>query len=81
MKRLINDLLKSPSGKYSRKSFLTLITFIYVLGLGIYVTIYEKSTTVFDSTMLFLSVLVAGTIADKKIINKSVPNTTSEEES
>ena len=34
MRKLINDLLKSPSGKYSRKSFLTLITFIYVLGLA-----------------------------------------------
>lgn len=77
--KLINDLLKSPSGKYSRKSIIIMIVFLYTLGIGLYITVEDKSTSVFDSCMLFLIALLGISVADKKILNKSVPNTTEEE--
>lgn len=77
--KILNDLLKSPNGKYSRKSFYGLVTFVYVLGLGVYVTITNGSTGVFDSMLIFLGTLILSTIADKKLLNKSVLNTSQEE--
>jgi len=82
MKKLIDDLLKSPSGKYSRKSVMIIITFLITLGLGIYIVIAEVLNTyasgIFDSLLLFLIALTGGTILDKKVLNKSVPNITEE---
>lgn len=78
MKKLIKDLLQSPSGKYSRKSFYGFVTFFYTLGLGIYVQVNDSNTSVFDSMLIFLGALILGTVVDKKIENKSVPNVTEE---
>lgn len=82
--KLINDLLKSPSGKYSRKSFMAIITFIITMILGIYIVVAEVLNTyasgIFDSLLLFLVAITGLTSADKKIANKSVPNITEETE-
>lgn len=76
--KLIDDLLKSPNGKYSRKSVIIMLTFIFTLVIGAYATIEDKPTAVFDSLLLFLTAMICGTIYDKKVENKSVPNTTEE---
>lgn len=77
--KLINDLLKSPSGKYSRKSVIIMITFIFTLCIGTYSTVFDKGTSVFDSLLLFLATLLGIAVWDKKVQNKAVPNTTEEE--
>lgn len=82
MKKLIKDLLTSPTGKYSRKSFIILITFFFTLGLGTYIVVAKVLNTyasgIFDSLLIFLTAMVGGTIYDKKVENKSVPNVTEE---
>jgi len=84
MKKLINDLLKSPSGKYSRKSVIIIITFLVTLSLGAYIVIAEVLNTyasgVFNSLLLFLGALLGISVFDKKVENKSVPNITEETE-
>jgi len=83
MKKLIDDLLKSPSGKYSRKSVIIIITFAFTIILGSYIVVAEVlnsyASGIFDSLLIFLSTLLSISIADKKILNKSVPNITQEE--
>ncbi len=83
MNKLLNDLLKSPTGKYSRKSFMILVTFIFTLLLGTYIVLSEVlnvyASGIFDSLLIFLTALTGGAIYDKKVINKSVPNVTEEQ--
>ena len=83
MNKILNDLLKSPTGKYSRKSFIILVTFFFTIALGTYIVLAEVlnvyASGIFDSLLIFLSVLVGASISDKKIINKSVPNVTEEQ--
>ena len=83
MNKLLNDLLKSPTGKYSRKSFMILVTFIFTLLLGTYIVLAEVlnayASGIFDSLLIFLTALTGGAIYDKKVINKSVPNVTEEQ--
>jgi len=82
--KLINDLLKSPNGKYSRKSFMVIVTFIITMILGIYIVVAQVLNTyasgIFDSLLLFLAAITGLTSADKKIANKSVPNIKEETE-
>lgn len=81
--KIVDDLLKSPSGKYSRKSVMVMITFLVTLALGIYIVIAEVLNTyasgIFDSLLIFLFGLTGTIVADKKLLNKSVPNITQEE--
>lgn len=81
--KIIDDLLKSPSGKYSRKSVIILVTFILTMCLGSYIVVAEVlnsyASGIFDSLLIFLTAMVSGSIYDKKVENKSVPNTTQEE--
>ena len=88
MNKILNDLLKSPTGKYSRKSFIILITFIVTIILGGFIVVSDLileveinrySVDVFNTLLLFLISLLSVTVADKKIINKSVPNVTEEQ--
>lgn len=83
MSKLLNDLLKSPTGKYSRKSFMIIVTFIFTLLLGAFIVLSDKvlereinryGIDVFNSLLLFLTAIVSGSIYDKKVENKSVPN-------
>lgn len=82
MKKLINDLLKTPSGKYSRKSIIIMITFIFVLMLGTFIVLSDKvlerqvnryAADIFDSLLIFLSVLLGVSVWDKKVENKNTP--------
>lgn len=88
MKKLIIDLLRSPSGKYSRKSFIVFFTFIITMFLAIFIVISDKilekevnryAIDVFNSLLIFLSVLTGLTTYDKKVENKSIPNVTEQE--
>lgn len=83
MKKLLLDLLQTPSGKFSRKSFIILVTFIFTLLLGGFVA-YDQTPNgegkaVFDSLLLFLSAMVGGTIFDKKFQSKE-PQVKNEED-
>lgn len=70
---MLNDLLKQR-GKYSRKSVIIMITFLFILIIGGYIVIAEKCNSqaveIFNSLLLFESVLLGIATADKKIKNK-----------
>lgn len=74
MKKLLNDLLKSPTGKYSRKSVYALIFLIFLISIGTFIVIddtrNEDAKEVFDSSLIFLGILLGLTAADKKFLNK-----------
>lgn len=84
MKKFIGDLLKSPSGKYSRKSIIIMATFVLTMCLGSYIVVAEVlnsyASGIFDSLLIFLSAMIGGSIYDKKVENKSVPNIKEETE-
>lgn len=79
--KIVDDTLKT-NGKYSRKSLIILVTFIFVLNLGTFIVVSDKilqkevnryAIDVFNSLLLFLSVTMGISEASKKIINKQVP--------
>lgn len=80
MNNFINSLLKSPSGKFGRKSFIILTTFIFVLLLGTFIVLSDKilerevnryAIDVFNSLLIFLGTLLGMSVAEKKIPSKS----------
>jgi len=75
--KLWNDLLKSPAGKYSRKSVIIIVFLLFIITIGSYIVIdkdsHDNSVKVFDSSLIFLSVLIGSSIADKKILSKTKP--------
>lgn len=73
MKKILSDLLKSPSGKYSRKSVITIVFSIFTIGVGIYAAMATNPKEVFDSCLIFLGALVGMNITDKKIKNNQAP--------
>lgn len=80
MSKLLNDLLKSPTnGKYSRKSVIIIITFIFTLLLGAFIVLSDKvlereinryGIDVFNSLLLFLATMLGLSVADKKLPHK-----------
>jgi uncharacterized membrane protein SpoIIM required for sporulation len=81
LNKIIEDTLKT-SGKWSRKSLTIFVTFIFVILLGTFIVISDKilekevnryAISVFDSLLLFLSVMMGISEASKKIVNKQVP--------
>jgi di/tricarboxylate transporter len=79
MKKLINDTLKEK-GKYSRKSLTVLVTFLFILALGSFIVISDKilekevnryAIDVFNSLLVFLTLLMGLTEAGKKLLNKN----------
>lgn len=75
---MLNDLLKSR-GKYSRKSLIIIISFLFILVTGGYIVIADTCTTqavdVFNSMLLFESVLLGIATLDKKLTNKTEEKT------
>jgi len=80
--KLINDTLKNKDGVWSRKSLTTLVTFIFVLGLGTYIVISDRvlkvaingqAIIVFQSLLAFLTALMSLTEISKKFENKQIP--------
>lgn len=55
------------------------------MALGSYIVVAQVLNTyasgIFDSLLIFLFGITGTTVADKKLLNKSVPNTTEEETS
>ena len=81
MKKVINDTLKT-NGKWSRKSLTILTTFVFILALGTFIVISDKilekevnryAIDVFNSLLVFLSLLMGLSEASKKFINKQFP--------
>jgi hypothetical protein len=79
MRKLINDTLKEK-GKYSRKSLTVLVTFLFILALGTFIVISDKilekevnryAIDVFNSLLVFLTLLMGLTEAGKKLLNKN----------
>lgn len=83
------QLLKSPAGKFSRKSFMMIVTFFITMNIGVGIVIadlvfnkeaHTVTTGVFDSLLFFLIGLLAGTITDKKLTSKNVEKPKNEED-
>ncbi len=81
MKKVINDTLKT-NGKWSRKSLTILTTFVFTLVLGTFIVISDKilekevnryAIDVFNSLLVFLSLLMGLSEASKKFVNKQEP--------
>lgn len=75
MKKLINDILKSPNGKWSRKSVMMLTSFIVSILLGTYIVVSNYITEtpinnyaidVFQGFLLFTGTLSGITVWDKQ---------------
>lgn len=73
MNQFFNDILKSR-GKYSRKSIIIAITFLFILFAGGFIIASEKcneqSVGIFNSLLWFEATLLGISIVDKKIANK-----------
>jgi cell division protein FtsW (lipid II flippase) len=85
--KIKNDTLKEK-GKYSRKSLTVLVTFLFILALGTFIVISDKivekevnryAIYVFNSLLVFLTLLMGLTEAGKKLLNKN--ESVNEEES
>lgn len=81
MKKIINDTLKI-NGRWSRKSLTILTTFVFILALGAFIVVSDKilekevnryAIDVFNSLLVFLSLLMGLSEASKKFINKQFP--------
>jgi len=81
MKKIINDTLKI-NGRWSRKSLTILTTFVFILALGTFIVVSDKilekevnryAIDVFNSLLVFLSLLMGLSEASKKFINKQFP--------
>lgn len=86
---ILNKLLKTPAGKYSRKSFMIIVSFIVTMLLAVLIvlcdiffkyTASDVSIGVFNSMLLFLTGLVTSAVVDKKIISKTGQETKNEVE-
>lgn len=78
--KIINDLLKGPNGKWSRKSIILFIAFTFSILLGTYIVICNYITIVplsiyaiqvFDGLLLLVATLTGITVWDKKTITKT----------
>lgn len=74
MKQLLNSTLKSPNGKWSRKSLTLFTSFTISIILGMYITlsdfileeeINKYAIEVFNGFMLLVAALTGATVVDK----------------
>lgn len=74
MKQLLNSTLKSPNGKWSRKSLTLFTSFAISIILGTYITlsdfileeeINKYAIEVFNGFMLLVAALTGATVVDK----------------
>lgn len=88
--KIVDDTLKSPNGKWSRKSLTAFVSFSMAIFLGSFIAVYaplkgiilsQYATTVFDSFMIMGGYLLGVSVADKFIIknNKEVKKDTEDE--
>lgn len=78
LKKVINDTLKE-NGKWSRTSLTTLISFLFMITVGIYIVISDSvlnveinryAIDVFDTMVVLVGTMTGFIITDKKITNK-----------
>lgn len=78
-KNIIQDTLKSPNGKWSRKSLTMLSSFAISIVLGAYIVISDRildeelnryAIEVFDAFMILTGAMSGVTVLDKKFLNK-----------
>ena len=88
MKKIINDTLKSPNGKWSRKSLTMLTSFFVCIVLGTYIVISNYITQtpiathaidVFNGFLLLVGTLSGITVWDKQTLSKNNTNSNTEE--
>jgi|TARA_R110000782_G_C14454534_1_gene372580 hypothetical protein len=88
MKKLINDTLKSPNGKWSRKSLTMFSSFFVCVILGTYIVISNYVTKtpiannaidVFQGFLLLVGALSGITVWDKQSLLKTNNNSNTEE--
>lgn len=81
MGKIIDDTLK-VNGKWSRKSLTVLVTFVFILMLGTFIVISDKilkkevnkyAIEVFNSFLVFETLLMGLSEASKKFVNKQFP--------
>lgn len=73
LKKIFTDTLKSPNGKWSRKSLTLFVSFLMCIVLAIHIVlapffgilINDYTLKVFDGFMFLVVGLTVGTIADK----------------
>jgi hypothetical protein len=78
--KIIDDTLKSPNGKYSRKSLTSFVAFVFALGLGLYIVISDYiiereinryAIDVFQSLLLLVGATLGLTVWDKQNLYKN----------
>jgi len=88
MKKLIDDTLKSPNGKWSRKSLTMFSSFLVCIILGTYIVISNYITKtpiannaidVFQGFLLLVGALSGITVWDKQSLSKTNNNSNTEE--
>ena len=88
MKKIINDTLKSPNGKWSRKSLTMFSSFLVCIFLGAYIVVSNYITErpvsvnaidVFNGFLLLVGALSGITVWDKQSLTKNNDNSNTEE--
>jgi len=73
MKKIINDTLKSPNGKWSRKSLTMLVSFVVTIFLGGKIVftkeVNSSAIDVFQGFLLLVGALSGITVWDKQNLN------------
>lgn len=78
MRKLINDTLKSPNGKWSRKSLTMFVSFLVCIFLGAYIVVSNYITEtpvavnaidVFQGFLLLVGALSGITVWDKQSLS------------
>jgi len=73
MKKIINDTLKSPNGKWSRKSLTMFASFLVTILLGTKIVFSKEVNTsaidVFQGFLLLVGALSGITVWDKQNLN------------
>ena len=80
MKKIIDDTLKSPNGKWSRKSLTSFFAFWVALALGLYIVVSDYiiereinryAIDVFQSLLLLVGATLGLTVWDKQTMQKN----------
>lgn len=80
MKKIIDDTLKSPNGKWSRKSLTMFVSFMVCIALGVYIVgsnyitetpVANNAIDVFNGFLLLVGALSGITVWDKQSLYNS----------
>lgn len=74
MKQIFKDTMQTPNGRWSMKRITILVVLIFTLSLGTYIVVKgsKDGIQVFDSLLLFESLLLGVNEASKKLLNKNI---------